>query len=314
MLKKHQIFTKNVSVFLIFSRYVIKIMRRVENLMRTLIFGAGSTGRNVYQELKVNKQYDIIGFLDNDEKLSGGNIVDGIKVIGNYKRCNDIDFDQIVIASLTGRDIIKEQLIKEGVPIFKINTRLVDTQVEARINFLRDYANTIQEKNQMNLCVAEGGVFQGEFAKEINRVFPSSKMYLFDTFEGFDERDLIKERNSNFSEFGAKHLSTTSEDMVLGKLLYKDNVIIRKGFFPETAYGLENEKFVFVNLDFDLYDPILAGLRIFFPKMVKGGVILVHDYYNNGYKGVKQAVEKFEKEHSFTKIPIGDHCSICIVK
>ena len=93
---------------------------------------------------------------------------------------------------------------------------------------------------------------------------------------------------------------------------------IQEGFmvvFPtETAYGLENEKCVFVNLDFDLYDPILAGLRIFFPKMVKGGVILVHDYYNNGYKGVKQAVEKFEKEYSFTKIPIGDHCSICIVK
>lgn len=246
--------------------------------------------------------------------IGGGNIIDGKKILGNSSACKDFEFDSVVVASLPGRDVITEELISAGVPANKINTKFVDTQVEARINFLRDYAILMKDKNDVSFCVAEGGVFQGEFAKEINKAFPYNKLYLFDSFAGFDKRDLVRERRDNFSEFQENHLSITNEEMVLNKLLIKDKAVIRKGFFPETAYGLENEKFIFVNLDFDLYDPTLAGLKIFFPKMVKGGVILVHDYYNDGYKGVRKAIEEFEKDYDFIKLPIGDHCSICIVK
>lgn len=40
--------------------------------MRILIFGAGSTGRRIYQELKMNQKNEIIGFLDNDKNYRGG--------------------------------------------------------------------------------------------------------------------------------------------------------------------------------------------------------------------------------------------------
>lgn len=36
--------------------------------------------------------------------------------------------------------------------------------------------------------------FRGEFAKYIHRAFPHSKLYLFDTFEGFDQRDVEYEK------------------------------------------------------------------------------------------------------------------------
>ena len=41
---------------------------------------------------------------------------------------------------------------------------------------------------------AEAGVFEGDFAKWINQYFPDRKLYLFDTFEGFDMRDIEKEK------------------------------------------------------------------------------------------------------------------------
>lgn len=94
------------------------------------------------------------------------------------------------------------------------------------------------------------------------------------------------------------------------------NCVIKKGWFPQSALGVEDE-FCFVNLDADLYEPILAGLRFFYPKMLRGGVILIHEYFSNGYVGVREAVSEFFAEFSlqiWQKIPIGDNLSIAVIK
>ncbi|WP_190319031.1 TylF/MycF/NovP-related O-methyltransferase [Campylobacter sp. LR264d] len=76
------------------------------------------------------------------------------------------------------------------------------------------------------------------------------------------------------------------------------NIIIKKGWFPQSVQddrNLEKEKFCFVNIDCDLYEPILAGLEYFYPKMINLDVILVHDYYNEAYAGAKKAVDNLLK-------------------
>ena len=42
--------------------------------------------------------------------------------------------------------------------------------------------------------VAELGVYKGEFAKYLNECFPDKSIYLFDTFKGFDNRDIEKRK------------------------------------------------------------------------------------------------------------------------
>ena len=112
------------------------------------------------------------------------------------------------------------------------------------------------------------------------------------------------------------HLANTSEIMVMNKMVYPDVVRICKGYFPETVKGLEEKKFCLVSLDFDLYNPTLEGLRFFFPRMATHGVIMIHDYYSAGYLGVSKAVEEFRKDHNndLNILPIGDHCSVAIIK
>lgn len=246
----------------------------------------------------------------------GGGCVENVPIIGGIDSIKSIDFDEIVIGSLTGYGDIRKQLIEAGLNPLKINDGLVDVQVNARINFLRDFSVISPEAENKDLSVAEGGVFQGEFAKEINRWFPLHKLFLFDTFEGFDARDISSDKEKGFSNSTKEnYLSDTSVELVLNKLPHKEKAVVRKGFFPDTAKGLENEKFLFVNIDFDLYDPILEGLRFFYPRMVDGGVILVHDFFSVGYKGVRAAVDKFEVENGkLIKFPIGDHISIGIMK
>lgn len=241
--------------------------------------------------------------------------MDGVPILGNASAIEQVDYDEILICSLPGLNIIREQLIKKGIPSEKISSEFIDTQVNSRLNFLQDWVDINSGLLNCELCVAEGGVFQGEFAKEISKFFPAQKFYLFDTFEGFSEKDIITEKKEGFSVLEERHLSITSEKMVLGKLPHPEKAIIRKGYFPDTVFGIEDEQFIFVNLDFDLYNPIFEGLKFFYPRLVKGGCILVHDYFNPGYKGVKEAVERFENENGgLIKFPIGDHCSIGIIK
>jgi hypothetical protein len=168
--------------------------------------------------------------------------------------------------------------------------------------------------------VAECGVAIGDFACEINGAFPDRKLYLFDTFQGFDERDLKIEVEMGFSNCKGTHFSLdNAEDFILGKLPHKENAIIYKGWFPESAEGV-NDNFVFVNLDFDLYAPSLSALKIFWSKMVSGGVILVHDYFseewnpNDAYRGVRVAVDEFCVANNIYVMPIGDELSVALLK
>lgn len=211
-------------------------------------------------------------------------------------------------------EAIRGQLLQMGISKQKINTRYVDLIVIPRRKWLEDFALVTYEKNILG-AVAEAGVFQGEFASVINSSFPDRILYLFDTFEGFDERDILFEEKKRYSDARPGHLSITSETLVLNRMKYPKNCVIRKGYFPETAVGI-NEKFCYVNLDMDLYKPTLEGLRFFYPLMARGGIITIHDYFSQGYEGVNAAVGEFLKEVSddITPFPIGDSVSIAIQK
>lgn len=279
-----------------------------------VIFGAGTTGQRIYYALK--NVTEIVGFLDNDE-TKWGKKIDNILILGNANVISELSFDEIVICSLTGLQIIREELLLAGVPAEKIRVDYIETQVKARNYFLYDFAKMYYKFwRGGGYAAAEGGVFQGEFSKEINRCFPDNFLYLFDTFEGFDKRDLDIEWKNAYSHSEAGHLGITSEKMVLEKMPFKDKVRIKKGYFPETVNGLEETRYFFVSLDFDLYQPTLDGLKFFYPRLVVGGCILVHDYFNTGYFGVEKAVKDFEDnlKVKLYKFPIGDLCSIGIMK
>jgi len=159
--------------------------------------------------------------------------------------------------------------------------------------------------------VAELGVFRGEFAEKINIAFPDRKLYLFDTFEGFNEKNVEIEKLSKYSKY-QHDFSKTNEEIVLQKMKFVENCIIRKGYFPETTNGIE-EKFVFVSIDVDLYEPIYNGLKYFYPRLVKGGYIFIHDYNTNLYVGTKMAVRKYCEEERITYFPLSDICGSVII-
>ena len=90
-------------------------------------------------------------------------------------------------------------------------------------------------------------------------------------------------------------------------------MVMRKGFVPQTFENI-NDSFLFVNLDMDLYVPQIEALRWFAPRMQKGGVILMHDYFNSSLCGTKKAIEDFNGKEFFSIMPIGDLRSIALIR
>ena len=180
-----------------------------------------------------------------------------------------------------------------------------------RYSTLELIARDIME-NQIEGQVAEVGVYRGDFASKVNFLFPDRKLYLFDTFEGFPENHAKIDVEKGFSS-ASQDWSNTSVELVLQRMPYPSNVIIKKGIFPESAADV-NDKFCFVSLDVDLYLPIKEGLKFFYPLLSPGGVIMVHDFNNYGYKGVRNAVLEFCRDNQVAYIPIPDAYGSVIIR
>jgi len=68
---------------------------------------------------------------------------------------------------------------------------------------------------------------------------------------------------------------------------------------------------VFVHLDADLYDPTLSGLRFFYPRLSKRGILLVHDY--NAWPGARRAVDEFFSALPELPIPMPDKSGSALI-
>lgn len=136
----------------------------------------------------------------------------------------------------------------------------------------------------------ELGVYRGDSAAILHQMDPTRPFHLFDTFTGFTADDLVSE-TGEAATYTPDHFADTNLSRVLKKIDGDHNIIIHQGYFPETASGF-NLPIALANIDADLYKPTWAGLKLFYPNLSPGGVIMIHDY-NDRWPGVIKAVNDF---------------------
>jgi len=55
---------------------------------------------------------------------------------------------------------------------------------------------------------------------------------------------------------------------------------------------------LFVHIDVDLYQPTLAALEYFYPRLAAGGIIVCDDYGSLSFPGAYKAVEEFSRKYN----------------
>jgi hypothetical protein len=157
----------------------------------------------------------------------------------------------------------------------------------------------------------ELGVYKGNsacilanFARRQNR-----HVFLFDTFEGFDQRDLQGVDNQRPVQFG-----DTSLDAVR-KLVGADSVTYVKGFFPDSVTQIRMpERIAAAHIDCDLYGPMRAGLEWFYPRLSPGGILMLHDYSSGYWPGVTKAVDEFFEHLPERPVLVPDKSGTAIIR
>ena len=159
---------------------------------------------------------------------------------------------------------------------------------------------------------AELGVYKGNTAAVLCDLAAACgrRVFLFDTFSGFDDRDLDLETNPCEHQFG-----DTSIDFVRRTVGHSDCAEYVVGRFPDSlTAAAESARFAFVHLDCDLFGPTEAGLNFFYPRVSHGGTIVIHDYSSGHWPGVKQAVDEFCRRTGERVVLLPDKSGSAIVR
>ena len=155
--------------------------------------------------------------------------------------------------------------------------------------------------------LAEVGVYKGDLSHFLHRALPERNLYLFDTFKGFPEDDLEVDSDERFRD--------TSPSSVKERVGGAENMIFRPGYFLDMFDGLQDERFVVVMFDLDLFAPTIAGLEFFYPRLEPGGFLVLHDYNNpeSDHAVSRAADELFAKKPEFL-MPIPDRWGSMVIR
>ncbi|MBR3257325.1 class I SAM-dependent methyltransferase [Candidatus Saccharibacteria bacterium] len=159
--------------------------------------------------------------------------------------------------------------------------------------------------NKILLLRVEGdfvelGCYKGETSVLLQKLLvskpiPERTLYLYDSFAGLPEKS-SEDASSAGAAFKAGELYVSKREVI--DRFRRANLplpVIKKAFFSDLALKDLPEKIAFAFLDGDLYSSIVDSLRLVVPRLVRKGIIVVHDYNNPELPGVSRAVDEFLK-------------------
>jgi O-methyltransferase len=162
-----------------------------------------------------------------------------------------------------------------------------------------------QKFAQIKGSVVECGVWRGGMISGIAELLGDSRSYyLFDSFEGLPkvtELDGKAAKEWQEDKQGPMYhnncmaeISYAEQAMKLSKV---SNYRLVKGWFIETLPKFDsNEEIAILRLDADWYDSTMQCLEFLYPKVVKGGLIILDDYYT--WDGCARAVHDYLSKYS----------------
>lgn len=146
----------------------------------------------------------------------------------------------------------------------------------------------VSKINNIKGCIVECGVWRGGMSAGMANIMGNERAYyLFDSFEGLPPAKEIdgaaalawqKDVNSPSYYANCKAEMEWAEKAMKKSGVPKYELV--KGWFDKTIPGYKfNSEIAVLRLDGDWYDSTMVCLENLFPKVIKGGLIILDDYY-----------------------------------
>lgn len=128
------------------------------------------------------------------------------------------------------------------------------------------------------------------------------KVWLADSFEGLPKpnaKEYSWDRGNKLHELNLLNVSLDEVKENFKKYDLLDNqVCFLKGWFKDTLPTAPVKKLALLRLDGDLYESTILALEHLYPKLSKGGYLIVDDY--NAFEYCQRAVDDYRAHHAIT--------------
>ena len=172
--------------------------------------------------------------------------------------------------------------------------------------------------NKIEGDIVECGIWKGVSIVFFNKILDlneikEKKIFGYDTFEGFpkpSQKDIAKDGSSMRSRFETNKINEDSSNWnycsladvrmnIENNTISSKNIVLIKGKVENTLKDENNipKKISILKLDTCLYESTKEELKILFPRIQKGGILIIDNYVN--FKGVQDAVKEYFEKSNF---------------
>ena len=167
-------------------------------------------------------------------------------------------------------------------------------------SLIQNLSHILRSNNNLE-DIVELGTWNGHssliIAKLIKKFKKKINLHIFDSFQGLSTPIKIDNQTHQIKE------NFIGDEKFVREIFKKYKFVkIYPGWISEKFYLLKNKKFSLIHIDLCLYKPTLDSLKFFYPRLVKGGILISNSYNSNIFKGETKAFDKFFKYNKYSFI------------
>jgi O-methyltransferase len=150
--------------------------------------------------------------------------------------------------------------------------------------------------------VVEMGCYQGTTSLFIQRMLQqnSREFHVYDSFAGLPDKT-APDISPAGEQFKTGELFASKKSFITNfKKTALPLPIVHKCWFNELDPADMPNAIAFAFLDGDYYESIIDSLKLVWPRLVSGAVVVVDDYQNEALPGAKRAVDEWLQRHPAT--------------
>lgn len=150
-------------------------------------------------------------------------------------------------------------------------------------------------------CGVNAGFMSSAIMRHLNWAEVPRSYYLVDTFAGpplaqYSEAEVASGRVDVARKAIDDGAYVTDMDRVRANFAEWPNAVIVQGAVPEVLERVPASPVAFLHLDMNCAAPETAALRRFWPKMPRGGIVLLDDYADVNYSEQKRALDEVARD------------------
>lgn len=218
--------------------------------------------------------------------------------IPNYIFHGPITYQQDGLVTSNNCDFIQDPRFIQAYTAAQRTEPWPNFTLQWRVYIVCWFSNMVKSLNgDFVECGVNTGAYAIALIKYIDFERTGKSFYLFDTFKGLEASQISEAEKKEGIEKYLKGYKNVYEQVKATFSPYPNIKIIR-GLVPDSLPECKSSEICFLSIDMNVVKPEIDAVNYFWPKMVKGGVIILDDYGFPQHINQKLAFDAFARSHN----------------